>query len=62
MLYNGPENINTIGARNIVNRAYRTEEIARIIKDVFDITQQKMTVDNMKVILYLAVILILTYR
>ncbi len=62
VLYNGPENINTIGIRNLVNRAYRTEEIAKIIKNIFDIIEQKMTVDNMKAILYLAIILILAYR
>jgi len=61
-LYNGPEGIEKIGMSSVVNRAYRTESIIKIIKNICNTIEQPITIINVKVILYLGVLLILSYR
>lgn len=61
-LYNGPENIEKLGVGNITNRAYRTESVIKIIKNICDTIEQPVNINNIKIILYLAILLILTYR
>lgn len=62
VLYNGQSNIESLGIRNIINRSYRTEEVVRTAKDVFDIISFPFNIDNLKAILYLAAIQIVMYR
>lgn len=62
IIYNGVENIEKIGIRALVNRAFRTQEIVKSVKDILDILQREMTMDDLKICLYLAVLLILSYR
>lgn len=60
--YNGPQNIEQMGSKNVVNRAYRTDEIIKTCKDVFDMMGIELQIDDLKSILYLAVLMILAYR
>lgn len=62
MTYNGIENIGRVGPRNIVNRAYRTEDIVKTVQDVFTIINANFSLENIKAILYLAAIQIISFR
>ncbi len=60
--YNGIQNIEQMGSKNVVNRAYRTDEIVKTCKDLFDIIEEEIQIDDLKAILYLAILMILSYR